>query len=102
MTTVVNIKTDVYDIYIGRHVDPVIGKWGNPYSSKEDTLAKFKVSSKKEAIQKYREYILSNKELLSSLPELHNKRLGCFCKPGTCHGDVLVELAEEGRIGFHL
>ncbi len=97
MTSVVNLKTDEYDVYIGRP-----SKWGNPFSYKEGTLAKFKVSSKKESILKFREYILNNKELLGCIHELSNKRLGCFCKPGICHGDVLKELAEEYRIGFHL
>ena len=27
--------------------------------------------------------------------ELKGKTLGCFCKPKSCHGDVLVELANE-------
>ena len=34
---------------------------------------------------------------------LDGKKLGCFCKPGPCHGDVLVELVaaekEARRLG---
>ena len=84
---VVNVRTDEYDVYIGR---PSI--WGNPYSHKEDTLAEFKAATRKESIEKYKEYILNNPELLAKLPELEGKILGCHCKPKACHGDFLVEL----------
>jgi hypothetical protein len=30
---------------------------------------------------------------MAALPELRGKKLGCWCKPGPCHGDVLAELA---------
>jgi hypothetical protein len=69
--------------------------WGNPYSHKEGTLALYKTKTRKESIEKYREYILNNEELLKRLPELENKVLGCWCKPKSCHGDVLVELLER-------
>jgi len=32
------------------------------------------------------------------LHELVNKRLGCWCKPGPCHGDILVKLIREAGI----
>jgi hypothetical protein len=33
---------------------------------------------------------------MAQLPlELKGKTLGCRCKPNTCHGDVLAELADE-------
>ena len=35
---------------------------------------------------------LLNKELMNSLSELRGKRLGCWCKPERCHGNVLIEL----------
>lgn len=89
-TTVVNMKDSDYDVYIGRG-----SKWGNPYSHKTGTKAEFVVDTRKEAIEKYREYILNNKELMNSLDELKGKKLGCFCKPKSCHGDILVELIEK-------
>jgi len=79
-----------YDVYIGRP-----GKWGNPFTHKDGTRAQFKVSTRQEAVEKYREYILENKELMNSLEELKGKVLGCWCKPQACHGDVLVELLEN-------
>lgn len=90
--TVVNIKTSKYDVYIGRHPDPIIGRWGNPYSCKANTLAKYKTTTRKESIEKFKEYLLNNEELKRLLPSLKGKRLGCFCKPKSCHGDVIAEL----------
>jgi hypothetical protein len=89
MTKVVHCKKESYDVYIGRP-----SKFGNMFSHKEGTLAKFKVASRKEAIKKFREYLLSldKSELDSILNELKGKTLGCWCKPKLCHGDVYVEL----------
>ena len=80
---VVNLRKERYDIYIGRG-----SKWGNKFVIGKD-------GDREEVIKKYREWILSNKELLGSLHELKGKVLGCFCKPKACHGDVLVELVNE-------
>lgn len=88
-TTVVNKYHKVpYDIYIGRG-----SKWGNPFSHMENTKAQFKVATREEAIEKYREWIMEQPDLLGSLDELKGKALGCFCHPKPCHGDVLAELA---------
>ena len=45
--------------------------------------------------QLYREKLLTSPLLLSQLHELKDKKLGCWCKPDKCHGDVLVELIDE-------
>lgn len=94
MCKVVHFKKESYDVYIGR---PSV--WGNPFSHKKGTLAEFKVSSRKEAIEKYEEYLLSRKDLMDKLPELKGKTLGCWCKPSSCHGDILkkyVDILENG------
>ena len=80
---VVNLRKEKYDVYIGRG-----SKWGNQFVVGRD-------GSREEVIAKYKEWILKNDELLSSLGELKGKVLGCYCKPLRCHGDVLVELIEE-------
>ena len=79
MTKVVHCKKEKYDVYIGRP-----SKWGNPYNIGKD-------GTRKEVIEKYRKYILSNKELLNSLHELEGQILGCWCSPKSCHGDILIE-----------
>lgn len=88
-TKVVHCRKEKYDIYIGR---PSI--WGNPYSHKEGTLAEFKVKDRKEAIEKYEQYLLGNKELMNSIHELRGKVLGCWCRPLSCHGDILKKYAD--------
>ena len=85
---VVHCKREEFDVYIGRG-----SRWGNPYSHKEGTLAEHVVGSRTEAIQKFEEYLLSNEELMASLPDLKGKTLGCRCKPKTCHGDILLRYA---------
>lgn len=85
-TRVVNIRSDKCRenfIYIGRG-----SKWGNPFSIGKD-------GTREEVIEKYREWVKTQPELLNSLHELKNMRLGCFCYPQHCHGDVLIELLEE-------
>lgn len=87
--TVVHFKKHPYDVYIGRG-----SKWGNPYTHISDrkTKADFIVATREEAISKYKEYILSRPDLMADLYELKGKVLGCWCKPKSCHGDVLAEL----------
>lgn len=92
--SVVHCKKAPYDVYIGRP-----SKWGNPFTHKQDgkTLAKYIVSSRDEAVEAYREWITNGegKHLMSDLHELKGKVLGCWCKPLSCHGDILAELVAE-------
>ena len=94
MTKVVNLKKEKYDIYIGRG-----SKWGNQFSHLNDTLAKYKVKSRNNAIDCYKDWILNGdgKYLLNDLNELDGKILGCFCKPKKCHGDILIELINNKK-----
>ncbi len=81
--TVVHYKRDEYDVYIGRGPN---SKWGNPFRIGKD-------GSRLIVIQKYREWMLKQPNLLYDLQELRGMRLGCWCSPAICHGDVLAELA---------
>jgi len=94
MTRRVCIKdTDEYDILITRP-----SKWGNPFSHLEFSTAPYKVKTRKEAVEKYKEWIIQQHDLIDSLDELDGKVLGCVCKPGQlCHGDVLIELLNNRR-----
>jgi len=79
---VVHCKRNKYDVYIGRG-----SKWGNP----------FRIGihgNRTEVIAKYKEYFLSNQDLLEDSYELIGKTLGCWCSPKECHGDVLVKFIE--------
>lgn len=98
MCDVLNIKhvgKDGYDIYIGRP-----SPFGNPYSHRKGTLAKYKVRSRKEAIEKYERYLLSSPELMEKLNELKHKRLGCWCHPKPCHGDILKKYVDKLEKGL--
>jgi hypothetical protein len=82
-TTVVHCRRDEYDIYIGRP-----SRWGNCFVLGKD-------GSRFEVIDKYREWIKTQPDLLASIEELRGKRLGCWCSPKLCHGHVLLELLGE-------
>lgn len=78
-------------VYIGRPT-----KWGNPFSHLEKgTLAKFKVATRQEAVDAYKQWLQTQPQLLAALHELAGKDLICWCKPAACHGDVLLELANK-------
>ena len=89
---VVHHKRERYDVYIGRP-----SKWGNPFSHLNNTRAHYKTNTREEAVEAYRDWILKGEGsfLLKDLHELKGKTLGCWCKPKSCHGDVLVELANR-------
>ncbi len=88
---VVHCKAEDYDIYVGRP-----SKFGNPFSHKYGTTAKYLVESREEAVQKFEEWLLAQPELVKMVKkELKGKTLGCWCKPLACHGDVLLRIANE-------
>lgn len=80
---VVHCKKEPYDVYIGRP-----SKWGNPY-----IIGEF--GTREECVAEYTHYLESNPELLAALLELRGKTLGCWCSPHSCHGDILMELANK-------
>ena len=89
-TTVVNVRRDEYDIYIGRgnrRYGLARSIWANPFHIGPD-------GNRQRVIDHYRAYLLRTPELLARLPELKGQRLGCWCAPEPCHGDVLAELAD--------
>jgi len=86
---VVNIRQEEYDVYIGRP-----SKWGNPHVIGRD-------GTREEVIARYENYILGRPDLLHDLSELKDKRLGCYCSPLPCHGDVLARLVETMRVGTY-
>jgi len=85
-TRVVNMHKEKHDVYIGRG-----SIWGNPFILNKD-------GDRETVIKKYEKYIRQSPDLLIHLHELKGKRLGCFCKPKACHGDVLIKLIKEMNI----
>lgn len=91
ITRVINIKknpqfqniksSDTYE-YIGRG-----SYWGNPYAmfedgdDREEVIRKFKYDFDKDLFPKKKK---------EEAFKLIGKKLGCFCKPEPCHGDILA------------
>lgn len=81
---VVHCKRDEFDVYIGRP-----GPWGNPFHIGTD-------GTREEVVEKYAAWVLTQPELLATIKdELKGKVLGCWCSPKLCHGDILMEIANE-------
>lgn len=90
---VVHVRKAPFDEYIGRACPRgrdarlrTDSRWANPFKIGED-------GSREEVIQKYREWFWQQDELVSALPELKGKTLGCWCAPEACHGDLLASWA---------
>lgn len=84
--TVVNVRSEEADVMIDRS-----SRWGNPYRIGRD-------GDRAEVIRKYKQHLweqmkageVTEQDLLA----LKDYRLGCWCKPAACHGDVLIAAIE--------
>jgi hypothetical protein len=90
VTRVVNRRIEAWDVYIGRP-----GIFGNPFHiNKNRTRA--------DAINLYRRYFLErvaeDSRFRAEVLALRGKRLGCWCAPLPCHGDVIVEWLEKQEV----
>lgn len=89
---ILNINTDhIPDdaVYIGRP-----SKWGNPFQvGKDGTLL--------EVAQKYISWLQTQPELIADAKhELRGLDLSCYCKPNLCHGDLLLQIANDELFSF--
>jgi hypothetical protein len=83
MSSVVNKYHGAYDVYIGRG-----SKWGNPFHIGQH-------GSREEVVHKYEMYLAERLDLIRDIgTELRGKRLGCFCAPQLCHGDILCKYVD--------
>ena len=84
---VVHCKREPFDVYVGR---PSI--YGNPFVIGPN-------GTREEVIEQYRNYALKrlqhDPEFTTAIHALRVKVLGCWCAPKPCHGDVLLEIANE-------
>ena len=99
---VVNKRTHKGEgVYIGR---PSV--LGNPFSHLSGTLADFKVDTRDEAIDLYREWLIDHiqadtpqRRELYRLVEIYERTgsltLICCCAPKRCHGQVIAEVIEN-------
>lgn len=78
----VHVERDEFDVYVGRG-----SPFGNPFR-----IGPF--SNRTQVIERYRRWLLSQPDLVErTRRELRSKRLGCHCRPKSCHADVLAEIA---------
>ena len=81
-----NVSKDSY-VYIGR---PSV--YGNPFVIGRD-------GSREQVISKFRTYfhgrINNDSVFRGEVEALRGKRLGCYCAPCACHGDVIKEYLEN-------
>lgn len=63
--------------------------FGNPYPL-------YWESERDRVIKEYEVYLLKSPTLLRNLQILAKaERLGCWCKPKPCHGDVIIKIMKE-------
>lgn len=96
-TQVVNIRREKCDVKICRKRDNTIppppeeGCFGNPFYLKDPDNDR----EREIVINNYRAYFYNLIEhspaFKDAVLSLKGKRLGCFCAPKPCHGDVIVE-----------
>lgn len=55
----------------------------------------FRATSTRDALERYEKWLRAQPELMAMAKMLKGKRLGCWCAPKPCHGDVLARIAEE-------
>lgn len=71
-------------IYIGRAGHEQDGYFGNPFTD----------GTRDNIIDRYREYfykkIKTDPQFAVRIEVLRGKKLGCFCKPKPCHGDIIA------------
>ena len=99
-TKVVNLSEE-YDVYIGRAGRGNKGYFGSPIIMGKACPECGDIHRANiQTIPCYTVYALrrmkSDPVFNSKVKDLKGKTLGCFCKPKACHGDVLVNLAEQG------
>jgi len=97
-TLVVNQRFGLYDVYIGRDQGPD-GYFGNPFR-----LVHYNSNSeRKRVLIQYSKYfnarVGSDVEFAQRVLNLRGLRLGCFCKPLPCHGDVIAAWCESAVCG---
>lgn len=117
MTQVVNVKVkyirsdgyanlkewieDENNVYVGRGGVVFVDKERFPKKGSK-FLNPFKIGrdgNRDEVLKKYKIYISEklkdDKELVYELNKMKGKKIGCWCYPEKCHGDILVEIIES-------
>jgi hypothetical protein len=94
-TTAVNLRVAQYDVYIGRAGRGLDGTFGNPVAigrpCPECGATHTEGGSTLACYERYLvRRIASDPAFKNRVLMLRGKRLGCFCAPRPCHGQVLA------------
>lgn len=102
MITVVNKYKHTptkHDVYIGRG-----SVLGNPFTNitNKATKAEFISDNPIEDFEKYLEVKIAEKDKkicdeLNRIYKMEEVNLVCFCKPKSCHGDIIKEIIESKK-----
>lgn len=100
-TVVVNLRREPYDVYIGRARHGQDGYFGNPHPvDRPCPLCGGTVHRRGEAVAAFKrtfwKRVNSEPAYRERMQTLRGKRLGCFCKPEACHGDVITAWLDAG------
>lgn len=103
-TTVVNLRYSAFDVYIGRAGHGYDGYFGNPIKVGDVCCECGQIHRDGgSTLGCYTKYLyrrlMSDTDFRDRVLDLQGRRLGCFCKPRPCHGDILAKLADEAAKG---
>jgi len=99
---VVNIYFEDYDVYIGRPGKGKKGEFGNHHSVYNICPICKVRHTREEAISIFRKWFYSPELTATIYRDLVKKkikpgdRLGCFCSPKQCHGDIIAKYVNNG------
>lgn len=93
-------------VYVGRNPNSVQGFWGNHYTHKVATIAKFKVDTVEEAVARYQHDLVNDMyKVGKAQAELKGQVLSCWCgfftlenlaiRPWKCHALPLYVVANK-------
>lgn len=93
---VVNQYKEDFDVYIGRAGRGEDGYFGNPIRlNVQCPFCDETHTEGGDTIPCFENYFLNrldqDDEFRERVHDLYGKKLGCFCKPKPCHGDVIAE-----------
>jgi Domain of unknown function (DUF4326) len=91
---VVHVYRGKFDVYVGRgQWKGEAPGWGNPVPLEK---SKDSPEERRAVLRAYAEWLVGQDALLERIGELSGKRLGCWCAPKKCHGEILARLARLG------
>ncbi len=100
-TTVVHCRKEPYDVYIGRPGSKPSSAFGTSYRQIFGNPFTVRDHGRAGCIERFKTYFLdrvaTDAKFREEVLKLKGKRLGCFCKPDACHGDIIADWLDGGE-----